>query len=181
MKIPSVYSNQRGFTIVELLIVIVVIAILAAISIVAYNGIQNRANDTTIINDLANIKKKIELYKIDNSDLYPGGSDAPALMNQLVFKASKNAYATSPVTGNNLWYCRNASQQLFSVIALSKSGNIFYVTNSSGPTQYTGSEVWSSTAHNCNTMINMALGWQYAGYASADTTTGPWRSWTGGN
>ena len=34
--------KKRGFTIVELLIVIVVIAILAAISIVAYNGIQAR-------------------------------------------------------------------------------------------------------------------------------------------
>lgn len=36
-------TKTRGFTIVELLIVIVVIAILAAITIVAYNGIQNRA------------------------------------------------------------------------------------------------------------------------------------------
>ena len=39
----------KGFTIVELLIVIVVIAILAAISIVAYNGIQSRANNTKIV------------------------------------------------------------------------------------------------------------------------------------
>ena len=35
-----------GFTIVELLIVIVVIAILASISVVAYNGIQQRSNNT---------------------------------------------------------------------------------------------------------------------------------------
>ena len=40
-KITS--SKQQGFTLVELLIVIVVIAILAAISIVAYNGFQNRS------------------------------------------------------------------------------------------------------------------------------------------
>jgi len=41
--------NKRGFTIVELLIVIVVIAILAAISIVAYNGIQQRSRNTQSI------------------------------------------------------------------------------------------------------------------------------------
>jgi len=40
------HNHSRGFTIVELLIVIVVIAILAAISVVAYNGIQQRANNT---------------------------------------------------------------------------------------------------------------------------------------
>lgn len=44
-SIPT-YQKQRGFTIVELLIVIVVIAILAAITIVAYNGIQTRARNS---------------------------------------------------------------------------------------------------------------------------------------
>lgn len=46
--------NQKayGFTIVELLIVIVVIAVLAAISVVAYAGIQNRARDSAIMSGL---------------------------------------------------------------------------------------------------------------------------------
>lgn len=42
----NINLKERGFTIVELLIVIVVIAILAAISIVAYSGIQNRARNS---------------------------------------------------------------------------------------------------------------------------------------
>ena len=55
-------TKQKGFTIVELLIVIVVIGILAAISIVAYNGIQNRARDTTVKNSASQIKTKIESW-----------------------------------------------------------------------------------------------------------------------
>jgi prepilin-type N-terminal cleavage/methylation domain-containing protein len=63
-------TKSRGFTIVELLIVIVVIAILAAITIVAYNGIQNRAK-TSAGQALANtIAKKAEAYNTLNST-YP--------------------------------------------------------------------------------------------------------------
>jgi prepilin-type N-terminal cleavage/methylation domain-containing protein len=79
--------KRYGFTIVELLIVIVVIAILAAISIVAYNGIQQRARDNIRKSDLAQIEKSLELYKIDKgkyslneicSDTSYGGSGCGA-------------------------------------------------------------------------------------------------------
>jgi len=61
---------RRGFTIVELLIVIVVIAILAAISIVAYNGIQTRANNTAIINSVSQTIKVINAY-VAQEGMYP--------------------------------------------------------------------------------------------------------------
>lgn len=61
---------SRGFTIVELLIVIVVIAILAAISVVAYSGIQQRARDAQRQNDIQAITKALELYYIDKG-YYP--------------------------------------------------------------------------------------------------------------
>ncbi len=67
------YSKQErmsGFTIVELLIVIVVIGILAAITIVAYNGVQQRAVTASLTSDLGNAVKPLKLFQVDNGS-YP--------------------------------------------------------------------------------------------------------------
>lgn len=61
---------QAGFTIVELLIVIVVIAILAAITVVAYNGVQVRAKNSQTQQALSTWVKALKLYKADNGT-YP--------------------------------------------------------------------------------------------------------------
>ena len=55
-------KKQVGFTIVELLVVIVVVGILAAISVVAYTGIQERARDAQRSQDMAAIKKALLMY-----------------------------------------------------------------------------------------------------------------------
>ena len=68
--------KQHGFTIVELLIVIVVIGILAAISIAAYTGVQGRAQDARRVQDLQSIAKALELYKISVGG-YPGPMSTP--------------------------------------------------------------------------------------------------------
>lgn len=62
--------RTKGFTIVELLIVIVIIGILAAITIVAYNGIQGRARDSQRVSDIKTITKALEIYKTNNG-VYP--------------------------------------------------------------------------------------------------------------
>lgn len=68
---PNIYSvldtrNTRGFTIVELLIAIIVIAILASISVVAYNGIQQKANEASLSSTINQYAKLFELYAVDN-------------------------------------------------------------------------------------------------------------------
>ena len=67
-------KRAKGFTIVELLIVIVVIGILAAITIVAYNGIQDRARTTARVSDVRSIQQAIELYHADNGTYPTTGS-----------------------------------------------------------------------------------------------------------
>lgn len=76
MRGHSSFNNaqSKGFTIVELLIVVVVIAILAAITIVAFRGIQDQAKASALKSDLTNAAKALELAKIQSgTDTYPTG------------------------------------------------------------------------------------------------------------
>ena len=63
----NLQTKQKGFTIVELLIVIVVIAILAAISIVAFTGIQQRGRDSERASDVSNLAKALNAYTSDGN------------------------------------------------------------------------------------------------------------------
>ncbi|MGV9001988.1 MAG: carbohydrate binding domain-containing protein [Candidatus Saccharimonadaceae bacterium] len=62
--------HQKGFTIVELLIVVVVIAILAAVTVVAYNGVTQRAKASAVQSAASQAMKKLATYAIEN-DAFP--------------------------------------------------------------------------------------------------------------
>ena len=66
----SFKKKTSGFTIVELLIVIVVIGILAALVIVTYNGIQQKARDTERKTDIKAVQGQLEAYWANNAK-YP--------------------------------------------------------------------------------------------------------------
>lgn len=69
-KSKSNTQNQYAFTIVELLVVIVVIGILAAITIVSYVGVQNKATAASLTSDLDNASKILAMDQVSNST-YP--------------------------------------------------------------------------------------------------------------
>ena len=99
-KLKQLNSGKNGFTIVELLIVIVIIAILAAITIVAYNGVQSRGKAASAAALASNIAKKAELY---NADPTTSTTGYPATLTALTGAASSTLYAIdagsiSPVT-----------------------------------------------------------------------------------
>ena len=71
LKLMKRAQTSRGFTIVELLIVVVVIAILAAITIVAFNGIQQRAKDSAAQSTASQAGKKVSSFAILNAELFP--------------------------------------------------------------------------------------------------------------
>ena len=98
-------NRNSGFTIVELLIVIVVIAILAAITIVAYNGIQSRAKAAAAQSALSQAQKQIMLYAVRNNDEYP-----PTLEAAEVKSSTTASYEyTPPTAANPKSYCLTAT------------------------------------------------------------------------
>lgn len=73
--------HQSGFTIVELLIVVVVIAILAAITVVAFSGIQERARQSSALATAQQASTKISAYTIENADSYPSNLNDVGITN----------------------------------------------------------------------------------------------------
>jgi len=67
--------NRKGFTIVELLIVIVVIGILAAITIVSYNGISGLAENAKTLSAVATYRRALGLYAVEHH-AYPINTSA---------------------------------------------------------------------------------------------------------
>ena len=63
---------KSGFTLVEILIVVVILGILAAIVIPQFTGASTEAKESSLVSNLQSIRSQIELFKIQHNDILPG-------------------------------------------------------------------------------------------------------------
>lgn len=122
------HNNSRynsAFTIVELLVVIVVIGILAAITIVSYAGISQRATASSLQSDLANATQQLKLY----NTLY-GSYPTTMVGNCPTAPTADNTYCIKASPGNTLTYTSIAS-------------STFRLVNTNGTTSYAATDTTS--------------------------------------
>lgn len=98
------FKSIRGFTIVELLVVIVVIGILASITIVSYSGVTQKAKAVSIQADLASAARQLKIFQITNgSENFPTAIVCPNPgPTEICLKSSNgNIYNYTPSNGTN--------------------------------------------------------------------------------
>ena len=154
---------QRGFTIVEVLIVIVVIGILATVTAMTYLNVRDDAHDTSVQNDMRAIAANLEKYRAKYGD-YPAG-DTELSDPAMSFQLAKDSYAKDGLqSGMNVLYCRvsatnssgasndAASPQSFALVAESMSGAVYSYT--SAEDIITEEDAWrnESSRSTCNAL-----------------------------
>lgn len=87
-------NHSRGFTIIELIVVITVIAVLAGITFVAYRGLRERAEDAQTTNAAQQWYKAFQSYKFRTSSL---PTDSGCLGPSSAYKYNVDQSATSGV------------------------------------------------------------------------------------
>ena len=112
------FHKKSGFTIVELIIVIVIIGILTLITIVVFSGVNQRAREAALQADLKSSANKLEVFKIDNFDRYPdslaaaGINDTETVQYQYTYNAGTNEFCVTAfpvVDGLTPFYIDNTS------------------------------------------------------------------------
>ncbi len=177
--------SKSGFTIVELLIVIVVIAILATITIVAFNGIQQRAINSQTVSAVNAYKKAIFQYAIDNNGSAPYGTRSNICLgsgytstigatnnvcatggiaggqtipdDDATFTANISKYLqTEPVTGGQL-IDNGSGSQAIGIVFWSSGREIYYFLRGAGQSCTAGGTAssWSSAATMCTLALTL--------------------------
>lgn len=162
----KIKTKFAGFTIVELLVVIVVIGILATITLVAYSGISNRATVASLVSDLNSTSKMVSMSQVIN-DTYPAtladandGKGIPAspgttydnyypTLTGFCITATKNStsYRITDSNAARLGVCSGPNRDAFSVIkwntwTIGTGSATNYGQNGDGNSRITDTNPW---------------------------------------
>lgn len=90
-------KNRRGFTLIEVLIVVVILGILAATVLPQFTSSSANAKESALRADLAQIRSQISLYKFQHDGVFPNGT-ADNVVKQLTMASDITGNTAAPGT-----------------------------------------------------------------------------------
>jgi type IV pilus assembly protein PilA len=116
VRLPETFAvlrNQRGLTLVELLVVLIVLAILLSLATASYLGYRERANDSAAQSNIHGLVPSMQAYFVDQEtytgmtlDLLKANYDAaidPALYSFGSVAPAGTAYCVQSSSGGRTW------------------------------------------------------------------------------
>jgi type IV pilus assembly protein PilE len=110
--------SNSGFTLIEVMITVAIVAILAAIAVPSYNEYVQRARITEATSALSDMRNKMEQYFQDNRTWTPGGGIAQP--------CSAGTVAPLPTSQNFTFTCDRLTANTYRVLATGKVGTSMY-------------------------------------------------------
>ncbi len=122
MRTRITHRTRRAFTLIEILIVVVILGILAAIVIPQFTDASTEAQEASLRSQLQTVRSQLELYRVRNGDTYPNLATTgwtPLISGDYLQAAPKNPLMPSgsqtsvgaSVTGN-AWGWNNSTGEL---------------------------------------------------------------------
>lgn len=167
-------AKKGGFTIVELLIVIVIIAVLATIVVVGYGAVVNNAHDSSVKSDLQKIDDAFKQFALDSEGTFP---NSYIELEGLGVKVAGDSYDTE--TKANMYLCVNPGATEYAVVAMSRSQKRFVVKSESGISEYTGGVEWDDVDGKWDETCESIDPTYQAANDITGMVDGLWLSWTG--
>lgn len=179
-----------AFTIVELLVVIIVIGILAAITVTSYTGVSKKAVDASLQSDLTNAKTKLQMYQVEYGS-FPTAMTKTGEASCPSAPTVDDKYCIKPSEGNSFAY--TGTKDTFTLDS-TRDGTNYRITESTAPTIFIvstgpetitlGAQVWMKYNINTGTMVNasttpqtLSQKWCYSNLESNCTTYGGLYQW----
>jgi type IV pilus assembly protein PilA len=124
-KIRKGLRSDEGFTLVELMVVVLIIAILMAIAIPTFLGARQKAQDRAMQANLRNALTAEKVYYVDGEAYTSDKDELGALEPSLVFQG--DSYPTAASESGDVYLKLGATDQIVCVAGKSASGSFFVI------------------------------------------------------
>ncbi|MDI6906741.1 MAG: type II secretion system major pseudopilin GspG [Thermoanaerobacterales bacterium] len=144
-------GNEKGFTLIELMVVVIILGVLAAIAVPNFTGQTDRAKKGRAITELKSMKTIIDLYKMDNNEFPEVGNTVADEVNTIAEVLQKDGInwtgdsdGIKDPWGNPYTYAVNDDKDKYVVFSMGPDGDAgdndsnkdnIYVTKDKNPTE----------------------------------------------